>query len=142
VKVSIDRYHAPVQLALQQQISEPIEIAMRYGSLTPGKAFDALLKKDPAWKKLLPFPCILTTLCLLTKTAVEHARGVHQSGKYSFKLQFIKPFYDDPSYLAALAERVRPYLSGPTITYCLAIMEFRPGIFTVTIRKQSITAWR
>ncbi len=32
-----------LQQALQQVMNEPVEIAMRYGSLTPGKAFDDLL---------------------------------------------------------------------------------------------------
>ena len=33
--------------SLQQLVNEPVEIAMRYGSLTPDKAFDALLKREP-----------------------------------------------------------------------------------------------
>jgi ferrochelatase len=100
-----------VQLALQQQISEPVEIAMRYGSLTPDKAFEAILKKEPGVEEIIAIPLYPHYAMSSYETAVEHARGIHKSGKYTFKLQFIKPFYDDASYLAALAERVSPYLS-------------------------------
>ena len=33
--------------ALQKEIDEPVEIAMRYGNPGPEQGFDALLKKDP-----------------------------------------------------------------------------------------------
>src|SRR5665647_1420882 len=36
-----------LQKALQQEIEEPVEIAMRYGNPTPEAAFDALLKINP-----------------------------------------------------------------------------------------------
>ena len=100
-----------VQMALQQQISEPVEIAMRYGSLTPVKAFDALLKREPGLEEVIAVPLYPHYAMSSYETAVEHAKDAHKSGKYSFNLHFIKPFYDDPSYLAALAERVGPYLT-------------------------------
>jgi ferrochelatase len=100
-----------VQLALQQQIVEPVEIAMRYGNLTPQKAFDALLKKAPDLEEVIAVPLYPHYAMSSYETAVEHAKGAHKSGKYSFRLEFVKPFYDDGSYLSALADRVRPYLS-------------------------------
>ena len=101
-----------VQLALQQQIPEPVEIAMRYGSLTPGRAFDALLKKEPGLEEVIAVPLYPHYAMSSYETAVEHAKSVHRSGKYSFRLHFIKPFYEDPSYLGALAQRVNPYVTG------------------------------
>ena len=100
-----------LQQALQQQIPEPVEIAMRYGSLTPDKAFDSLLKKEPGLEEVIAVPLYPHYAMSSYETAVEHAKAVHQSKKYSFKLHFIKPFYDDPSYLNALAESIRPYLT-------------------------------
>jgi len=101
-----------LQRALQQQIPEPVEIAMRYGSLTPDKAFDSLLKKEPALQEVIAVPLYPHYAMSSYETAVEHAKAIHQSKKYSFKLHFIKPFYDDPSYLNALAENIKPYLTG------------------------------
>ncbi len=37
-----------LQKALQSNIEEPVEIAMRYGNPTPEAAFEALLKRDPS----------------------------------------------------------------------------------------------
>src|ERR1700745_962495 len=36
-----------LQQSLQQQIDEPVEIAMRYGNPTPQNAYENLLKKSP-----------------------------------------------------------------------------------------------
>ena len=101
-----------LQQALQQQIHEPVEIAMRYGSLTPDKAFDSLLKKEPGLEEVIAVPLYPHYAMSSYETAVEHAKAIHQEKKYSFKLQFIKPFYDDPSYLNALSENIKPYLTG------------------------------
>src|SRR5688572_20351202 len=100
-----------LQRALQQQIPEPVEIAMRYGSLTPEKAFGALLKREPGLEEVIAIPLYPHYAMSSYETAVEHARTVHKLKKYSFNLHFIKPFYDDPSYLHALAERIKPYLA-------------------------------
>ena len=45
-----------LQHALQQTLDEPVEIAMRYGSLTPAKAFDALLQKQPQLEEVVAVP--------------------------------------------------------------------------------------
>jgi len=44
------------------------------------------------------------------ETAVEYAKEVHRRKKYGFRLNFIKPFYNAPSYLRAMSEHIRPYL--------------------------------
>src|SRR6185436_8901595 len=93
------------------QVSEPVEIAMRYGNPTAKDGFDNLLKIEPGLEEVIAVPLYPHYAMSSYETAVEHARGAHKSGKYAFKLQFVKPFYDDASYLAALADRVSPYLS-------------------------------
>lgn len=100
-----------LQQALQQQISEPVEIAMRYGSLTPAKAFDALLKREPLLDEVIAVPLYPHYAMSSYETAVEHARQIHQKNKYSFTLKFIKPFYEEQPYINALAENIRPYLN-------------------------------
>lgn len=99
-----------LQQALQQAITEPVEIAMRYGSLTPDKAFDALLKREPGLEEVIAIPLYPHYAMSSYETAVEHAKKVHRDKKYSFQLKFIKPFFDNGSYIEALAERIRPYL--------------------------------
>lgn len=100
-----------LQQALQQEIKEPVEIAMRYGSLTPDKAFDALLKRDPGIEEIIAVPLYPHYAMSSYETAVEHAKAAHKAKKYSFHLRFIKPFFDNAAYLDALAESIKPYLA-------------------------------
>ena len=44
------------------------------------------------------------------ETAVENAKEVHRKKKYGFKLSFIKPYYNQPHYIDALAANMQPYL--------------------------------
>ena len=85
---------------------------MRYGSLTPDKAFDALLKREPGLEEVIAVPLYPHYAMSSYETAVEHAKAVHTGTKnIPFKLSFIKPFFDNPSYLNALAENIKPYLA-------------------------------
>lgn len=99
-----------LQDALQQQIDEPVELAMRYGSLTPQKAFDRLMYRMPGLEEVIAIPLYPHYAMSSYETAVEHAKLAHRKGKYPFKLNFIKPYYNNPLYIEALAERMRPYL--------------------------------
>ena len=44
------------------------------------------------------------------ETAVEHASAVYRRKNYHFALRFVPPFYNEPHYLRALSEHIRPYL--------------------------------
>lgn len=100
-----------LQQALQQLVKEPIEIAMRYGSLTPDKAFDALLKREPGLEEVIAVPLYPHYAMSSYETAVEHAKETHRNKKYPFRLNFIKPFFDNPSYINALAQSIKPCLA-------------------------------
>lgn len=102
-----------LQQALQQQVSVPVEIAMRYGNPTMQTAFDAIMKKEPELDEVLAIPLYPHYAMSSFETAVEHAREVHAKNKYPFKLSFLKPFYNEPGYINALAENIRPYLDKP-----------------------------
>ena len=99
-----------LQQELQKLINEPVEIAMRYGSITPDKAFDALLKREPALEEVIAIPLYPHYAMASYETAAEHAKETHRRRKYPFNLRFIKPFFDNPSYINALAESIKPYL--------------------------------
>jgi ferrochelatase len=99
-----------LQQDLQKLVSEPIEIAMRYGSLTPVKAFDALLQREPGLEEVIAIPLYPHYAMSSYETAVEHAKRSHRERKYPFSLKFIQPFYNEPAYITSLAESIRPYL--------------------------------
>lgn len=99
-----------LQAALQEKVDVPVEIAMRYGNPTPAAAFDRLLERNPGLEEVVAVPLYPHYAMASYETAVEYARDVYASKQYPFKLSFIKPFYDDADYIAALAESMRPYL--------------------------------
>jgi len=46
------------------------------------------------------------------ETGVEYAKEQHKKGAYSFKLTFIKPFFDNEDYVNAVTESIRPFLEN------------------------------
>jgi len=97
---------------LEGQLHTPIEIAMRYGNPTMEAAFNAVLHRMPDVEEVIAIPLYPHYAMASYETAVEYAETVHRKNKYSFRLNFIKPFYNDTDYLHALAGLIRPYLSG------------------------------
>lgn len=99
-----------LQAALQQIVNEPVQIAMRYGNPSMQFAFDELSKIDGI-EEVLAIPMYPHYAMSSYETAVEHAKKVHKKKKYGFDLKFIKPYYNDPAYVHALTESIRPYLN-------------------------------
>lgn len=121
--------------SLQNEIEEPVEIAMRYGNPTPESAFDALLKREPAIEEVVVLPLYPHYAMSSYETAVENVKESYQKKKYSFKLSFIPPFYNDPDYLRALSENIKPYLNQP---YDQILFSYH-GVPGRHIRKSDIT---
>lgn len=96
--------------ALQKEIDEPVTIAMRYGNPSPKAAFDELLKANPDLEEVVAVPLYPHYAMSSYETAVEYAKDEHRQGGYSFRLTFIKPFYNNEDYLNALADSIQPYL--------------------------------
>ena len=99
-----------LQKALQLKVDEPIAIAMRYGNPTSQAAFDELQKNNPDLEEVLAIPLYPHYAMSSFETAVECAKEVHRQNKYPFKLHFLQPFYNEPNYINALAENIKPYL--------------------------------
>ncbi len=99
-----------LQQALQNEIEEPVEIAMRYGNPSPEAAFEALLNREPGIEEVIALPLYPHYAMSSYETAVQYAKEIHNKNNYSFKLTFIKPFYNEPNYLHALAENIKPYV--------------------------------
>ncbi len=99
-----------LQEELQQLVEEPIEIAMRYGNPTPAEAFENLMKRQPGLEEVIAVPLYPHYAMASYETAVESAKEIHAKNKYPFKLEFIKPFFDEEHYIKAMVENMRPYL--------------------------------
>jgi ferrochelatase len=99
-----------LQDALQQQVPVPVAVAMRYGNPDMASAFDNLLSNHPDLDEVLAIPLYPHYAMSSFETAVAYAKEIHVQNKYPFKLTFLKPFYNEPNYIHALAENIRPYL--------------------------------
>lgn len=99
-----------LQSALQQELEAPISIAMRYGNPSPAAAYEELMKKVPGLEEVILVPMYPHYAMSSYETAVEYAVEVHKKNQYPFRLNIIKPYYDNADYLHALAESIRPYL--------------------------------
>ncbi len=95
---------------LQEQLPEPVSIAMRYGNPGMKTAYEILLKKVPDLEEVIAIPLYPHYAMSSYETAVEHAKEIHRKKKYSFKLKFIHPFFQDAGYIRAMAESMRPYI--------------------------------
>jgi ferrochelatase len=101
-----------LQAALQQQVPEPVAIAMRYGSPSPKQAFDALAKAHPNLEEVILLPLYPHYAMSSYETAVAYARKQYEQSGYGFKLTVIKPFYNEPQYIEALSANIRPWLTN------------------------------
>jgi ferrochelatase len=99
-----------LQKALETQVDIPVEIAMRYGNPTMEAAFTNLLKQVPDLEEVIAIPLYPHYAMASYETAVEYAQEVYRKNKYGFRLSFIRPFYDEPHYLRALGDLIRPFL--------------------------------
>ncbi len=100
--------------ALEKEMNEPVEVAMRYGNPNMKVAYDALQKKYPDLEDVVLLPLYPHYAMSSYETAVEHAKNIYKKGKYPFRISVVPPFYNNPTYIAALAESIRPYLTNLT----------------------------
>ncbi|GAA4460478.1 ferrochelatase [Nemorincola caseinilytica] len=98
--------------ALQEKVAEPVVIAMRYGNPDIRTAYEQLLHIAPGIEEVVLLPLYPHYAMSSFETASVEARKVHADGKYSFKLSVVRPFYNHPAYIAAMAESMREYVTG------------------------------
>jgi len=99
--------------AVQQKVKYPVSVAMRYGKPSPRAAFDQLMKEHPNVKEVVVFPLYPHFTMSSYETGVEYAKEIHKKYKYPFKLKFVSPFYNNPEFISALANRIKPFLNQP-----------------------------
>jgi len=95
---------------LEQAVPGPVSIAMRYGNPSLKSAFESLLNKVPDVEEIIAIPLYPHYAMSSYETAVEHAKEFHRKKNYGFRLKFVDPFYQDPDYIHAMAENIRPWL--------------------------------
>ncbi len=99
-----------LQAKVQNEMDEPVHIAMRYGNPSGEFAIDKINKENPELEELILLPLYPHYAMSSYETAVEQIKEIHLKKKYKFKLITIKPFYDNALFIHALAESIRPYI--------------------------------
>ena len=89
--------HTTMELAkkLQEQLPEPVSVAMRYGNPDMESAFEALLKKIPEIQEVIAVPLYPHYAMSSYETAVEHAKEIHRKKKYRFRLRIRSSFLSE-----------------------------------------------
>lgn len=99
---------------LQAKVAEawtqgPVELAMRYGEPSIESMLQRLAGQGVKRVTLVPlYPQFADST---VTTVIEEARRVMKQHRHPFSVEVLPPFYDQPEYLSALADSVRPYLA-------------------------------
>ena len=123
---------------LQKRLGEdvPIAMGMRYGNPSIEAGFDELMEKNPNLEKVFMVPLYPQYAMATTETVIEKAKEVWQ-GKYPHLEMITKDaFYDDPLYVKALGESIRPYVEEHDIDH---LMFSYHGVPERHIKKRDIT---
>lgn len=124
-----------VQEKLQAQMQEPVAIAMRYGNPSSKDGFDNLLQQNPNIEEVIAVPMYPHYAMSSFETAVDAAQKTYDENGYTFNLKFIRPYFDQSTYIDALANIVRPFVEGE---YDHLLFSYH-GIPERHIRKTDIT---
>lgn len=98
---------------LKESTNWNIEICMRYGNPSTQSALDLIREKYPEGTKVILFPLYPHYAMSSYETAVEQVKQIYLKGNYSFTLEVIPPFYNEPLYIDALSKLIQPYLEKP-----------------------------
>ncbi|HCJ29611.1 MAG TPA: ferrochelatase [Pseudomonas sp.] len=89
----------------------PVELAMRYGE--PSIEGSLLKLAEQGIKRVTLAPLYPQFADSTTTTAIEEARRVIREKSLDIQLSILQPFFDQPEYLDALVESVKPHLEQP-----------------------------
>jgi ferrochelatase len=99
-----------LQKAVQAYFQEPVEISMRYGNPSTADVLKKIHREYPAMEEIILFPLYPHYAMSSYETAVVQVKDIHQEQGYNTSLKVIRPYYNHPAYIHALAESIKPHL--------------------------------
>ena len=100
-----------VKTLLEEKISLPVYLGMRYGNPSTPDAIRAMQADGIEEVFLLPqYPHYAMSSY---ETAVVYAQECRENIAPSMSMHTLPPFFRHPEYIAALADRIKPYLENP-----------------------------
>jgi len=102
-----------VQQKLQKRLGDtvPVSIGMRYGNPSIEAGITDLLAQNADLEEIFLIPLYPQYAMATTETVVEKAKEVMLEKFPHLNVIIKDPFYDDPNYIKALAESIRPYVT-------------------------------
>lgn len=89
----------------------PVAMGMRYGNPSIKAGIEELLKQNPELEEVFLVPLYPQFAMATTETVTEKAKEVMKEHFPHLKLRIKDAFYNDPGYVKALAESMKPYLT-------------------------------
>lgn len=97
---------------VQAQLDMPVSVSMRYGNPTPEAAIRELQSKCDKLEEILIAPMYPHYAMSSYETAIEHMISHIRKLQPEARLRVLKPFYNEPAYIKAMAASIRPYLQN------------------------------
>jgi len=94
---------------LQQRLSIPVEMSMRYGSPSIEGQILKIVRENPI-EELLFIPLYPHYADSTIKTSVLKVEEIIQNHQLNIKLSVQNPFYQDEKYIEVLANSISPYI--------------------------------
>ncbi len=94
-------------VAVETQL--PTYLCMRYANPSTPDTLAAIHREHPDLEELVLLPLYPHYAMSSYETAVKHVEDCLKAANYSFKLRVVPPFYNQPDFINALAETIRPF---------------------------------
>lgn len=95
---------------IEEATNMPVEVAMRYGLPSIPEALKRLQDKCTTLHEVVVLPLFPQYAQSSYKTVVEAIGNHFYKRPHSFRLKIIEPYYNDPGYIHALAESLKPHI--------------------------------
>jgi ferrochelatase len=96
---------------LKEQMNAPVYYSMRYGNPSTQTVLQLMHDENPLLTEIIVLPLYPHYAMSSYETAVEQVKHFHTMNRYKTRLNIIPAFYNHPSYIHALSESVRPFLT-------------------------------
>lgn len=105
------RHSQVLAAAVESLVGQPVHLAMRYGMPNPEHAMrSAAARLESPIEELILFPLFPQYAESSYATAVEATcEGLNEAG-YKGAIRVVKPYFNHPAYITALANQLRPSL--------------------------------
>ncbi len=106
-----------LQSKIQEQMDEPVALAMRYGSMTIKKGLQELV--DKGVDEVLLFPLYPQFAMATTETITVLAEDIRQQYFPNISIESVPAFYNKPEYIDVLSNSIKRDLDGKEFEHLL-----------------------